>query len=111
MADPAPNDARKTKATAARETTVPATTAATAGAATDDRRGFLTRAAAVAIGALVMLVPFAAGLFVFFDPLRRTRAGFGFIQVATLESVPDDGVPRAFPVIAGRTDAWTFFPS
>jgi menaquinol-cytochrome c reductase iron-sulfur subunit len=110
MAEPAPNDAQKMKPTVAREAAVPAAIPAGQSGATNDRRGFLTRAAAVAIGALVTLVPFAAGLFVFADPLRRSRAGFGFIKVATLESVPDDGVPRAFPVIAGRTDAWTFLP-
>jgi menaquinol-cytochrome c reductase iron-sulfur subunit len=111
MAEPAPNDVQKTTTTAARETAVPAAIPTGQSGATDDRRGFLTRAAAVAIGALIMLVPFAAGLLVFADPLRRNRAGFGFIKVATLESVPDDGVPRAFPVISGRTDAWTFFPN
>jgi menaquinol-cytochrome c reductase iron-sulfur subunit len=77
----------------------------------DDRRGFFTRAAAFAIGALITLFPLAAGLFVFADPLRRGAAGRGFVKVTTLDSVPDDGIPRAFPVIASRSDAWTYIPS
>ncbi len=69
------------------------------------------KTASIAIGSLLALVPLAAGLLVFFDPLRRGRASIGFIKVTTLDSVPDDGVPRAFPVVATRSDAWTFFPS
>jgi Rieske Fe-S protein len=28
------------------------------------------------------------------------------VRVTTLDSLPNDGVPRKFPVIAARTDAW-----
>jgi menaquinol-cytochrome c reductase iron-sulfur subunit len=76
-----------------------------------DRRGFLSRVAALAIGALITLFPVAVGLFVFADPLRRGGARRGFIKLTTLDSVSDDGIPRAFPVVAGRIDAWTYFPS
>jgi Rieske Fe-S protein len=79
--------------------------------ADDSRRGFFVKAAAIVIGAIITVFPFAAGLFFFLDPLRRGRAGIGFIKVAALDAVPDDGVPRAFTVVANRTDAWTFFPS
>jgi Rieske Fe-S protein len=58
-----------------------------------------------------MIFPFAAGLFFFADPLRRSGAPRGFIKIATLDSVPDDGVPHVFTVVANRTDAWTYFPS
>ncbi|MEX0979346.1 MAG: hypothetical protein WDZ48_10860, partial [Pirellulales bacterium] len=72
-----------------------------------DRRGFLARTGAVVIGALVVLVPSASGLAVFLDPLRRKNGNGGkFLRVATLDSVPDDGVVRQFPVIAEHVDAW-----
>ena len=77
----------------------------------DSRRGFFVKAAAIVIGAIVTIFPFAAGLYFFLDPLRRGGAGVGFIRITTLDAVPDDGVPRAFTVVANRTDAWTFFPS
>jgi menaquinol-cytochrome c reductase iron-sulfur subunit len=83
----------------------------TATAESDHRRAFFTRAAAIVIGAVITIFPFAAGLFFFADPLRRGGAARGFIKVASLDSVPDDGVPRVFTVVANRTDAWTYFPS
>jgi len=43
---------------------------------------------------------------VFFDPLRRKSAGNGKVRVTSLEALPDDGVPRKFPVLASRIDAW-----
>ncbi len=78
-----------------------------------DRRGFLTKAAAVAVGAIVSLFPFAAGLFSFADPLRRKGAGGGerFLRVANASAVPTDGTPRQFPVLANRVDAWNEFPN
>ncbi len=76
-----------------------------------DRRGFFTRLAAIAIGGLVTVFPFAAGLFVFADPLRRGGGKRDFLRVTMLDAVPDDGVPRHFPVLAGRVDAWNYFPN
>lgn len=72
-----------------------------------ERRGFFSQAAAIVIGGFVGLVPLASGLAVFLDPLRRKAGGGKFLRVASLDAVPDDGVPRAFPVIAERVDAWT----
>jgi Rieske Fe-S protein len=72
----------------------------------DERRGFLTRTGALVIGALVGLVPAASAVAVLFDPLRRRSGGGTLIRVAPLSAVPDDGVPRQFPVIAERVDAW-----
>lgn len=85
----------------------------------EPRRGFLGKAAAVVIGGLIAVFPAAAGLFTFCDPLRsRSRGGDGgdkqqpgrLVRVTSLEAVPDDGVPRQFPVIADRQDAWNRFP-
>lgn len=61
---------------------------------------------ALACGGLALLVPLISGLVVFLDPLRRASGGGRWISVAPLASVPDDGVPHEFPVIAQRVDAW-----
>lgn len=85
----------------------------------EPRRGFLGKAAAVVIGGLITLFPAAAGLFTFADPLRtRARGNDGeandepgrLVRVTSLAALPDDGVPRQFPVIADRQDAWNRFP-
>lgn len=73
------------------------------------RRGFLKRLLAGIIGAVLGLVPVGAGLTVFLDPLRRKAPARGAAQVATLDALPADGVPRKFPVLANRTDAWNKF--
>lgn len=72
----------------------------------EDRRGFVTRLMAVICGGICGAVPFLSGLVVILDPLRRTSGGQGFLRVTTLDSVPDDGVARYFPVVTDRTDAW-----
>ncbi|MBI3850736.1 MAG: Rieske (2Fe-2S) protein [Verrucomicrobia bacterium] len=74
-----------------------------------DRRGFFKRAFATVIGIVIGLVPIASGLTVFFDPLRRKSSTSGAIRVTTLEALPIDGVPRKFPVVASRVDAWNTF--
>jgi menaquinol-cytochrome c reductase iron-sulfur subunit len=73
------------------------------------RRDFFNKVLAGIIGAVLGLVPTVAGLTVFFDPLRRKTANGGAIRVATLEALPADGVPRKFPVLATRVDAWNKF--
>jgi len=75
-----------------------------------DRREFMTKAAAAGIGAVVTLVPVAAGVVTVFDPLRRKSALGGPLLVTTLEALPNDGKPRRFQIIADREDAWNKFP-
>lgn len=75
-----------------------------------DRRGLLKRVAAVAVGALIGLVPGAASLIVFLDPLRRRKRSDGLVRVAPLEVVPADGVPRRFSILAAHQDAWNRLP-
>ena len=58
---------------------------------------------------LVSVVPFGAGLIVLLDPLRRKSSDSGFVRVASLAALPADGIPRQFPVIATRIDAWNTF--
>ena len=75
-----------------------------------ERRDFFKKAAAAAISAVVGLIPALAGLAVILDPLRRKSAAGGFVRVTSLAALPNDGVPRKFPVLADRTDAWNKFP-
>jgi Rieske Fe-S protein len=74
--------------------------------ASTDRRGFLKRAFAIGIGAILGLIPLGAGLTVFLDPLWRKSMAAGAIRVTTLDALPDDGLPHKFPVLATRVDAW-----
>jgi menaquinol-cytochrome c reductase iron-sulfur subunit len=73
------------------------------------RRGFLVKFAAVIFGGIVAVVPFAVGLFAFLDPLRRKSETGDFVRIAPLDALPADGMPRRFPVLANRSDAWNFF--
>ena len=82
------------------------------------RRGFFRKLLATAVGGIVVAVPAAAGLMVFFDPVRRARRAAGasaaggsgeFVPVAPLDAVPADGRPVKFQVIADRSDAWNTY--
>jgi Rieske Fe-S protein len=75
-----------------------------------DRRDFLTKAAAIAIGTAAVAVPAGVGLVTVFDPLRRRDSEGGPILVTTLNALPDDGKPRRFQIVADRRDAWNKFP-
>jgi menaquinol-cytochrome c reductase iron-sulfur subunit len=80
------------------------------------RRNVLVAFAATVIGGLVGIVPFAAGLATFLDPLVKLRArtggaaaagsGHPLRRVAALSALPADGTPVQVPVIADLTDAW-----
>ena len=76
-----------------------------------DRREFLEKVGAGVAGGFAGLTVLGSGFYFFLDPLRRTSDDVGFTKVATLDSVPDDGIPRQFPVLADRTDAWNRFPN
>jgi menaquinol-cytochrome c reductase iron-sulfur subunit len=76
-----------------------------------ERRDFVKKVSAVIIGAVATLVPTISGLIVLFDPLRRKSEESDAVLVASLSSLPEDGVPRKFPVIASHTDAWNRMPS
>lgn len=76
-----------------------------------ERRGFLKRFLAVVIGGMITLFPAAAGLAVFFDPLRSRKASGAesdFLKVASLDSL-SVGVPQRVTVIKDRADAWNLF--
>ena len=90
--------------------------------ASPPRRNFLVEFLALMIGGVISLFGLVTGLFVFLDPLRRqekTPLAFreekgdgpeGFVRVTSLDSLPEDGTPRFFPVFADRMDAWNYYP-
>jgi Rieske Fe-S protein len=81
------------------------------------RRSFLASVGAVVFGSVAAVFPFAAGIGVLVDPLRRQpskhAAGDGaeaaakFVRVGPLDLLPDDGIPRQFAVTEDSVDAWT----
>ena len=73
------------------------------------RRGFLKKFFAVVLGGVATLIPVAAGVAVFLDPLRRKSSRKTFVRVTTLDALSDDGSPLKFPVLADRVDAWNRF--
>ena len=74
------------------------------------RRAFVKKAGAVLLGGLAAAIPATAGLTVFLDPLRRRGHSGDFVRVASVDSVPPDGIPRKFSVVADRVDAWNKSP-
>jgi len=76
----------------------------------EPRRDFLKKASAVVIGGVVTAIPIAAGVRVIMDPLRHRAAGGQLVRVTTLDSLPKDGSPRKFAILASRVDAWNRFP-
>jgi menaquinol-cytochrome c reductase iron-sulfur subunit len=74
------------------------------------RRDFIKKASAVAIGGVITAIPLAAGARVLMDPLKRAGGAGQKVKVTTLDSLPNDGIPRKFAILASRTDAWNKFP-
>jgi Rieske Fe-S protein len=75
----------------------------------DERRDFIKKCSAVALGGLAATVPLVAGLGVIFDPLQRKSQKHVSARVTNLAALPADGIPRKFSIIASRTDAWNRF--
>jgi menaquinol-cytochrome c reductase iron-sulfur subunit len=75
-----------------------------------DRREFLRKFLAGLIGGSLMILPLGAGLAVFLDPLRHKTSAGKLVRITTLDSLPADGVPRKFPVMSTKVDAWNKSP-
>lgn len=75
-----------------------------------ERRHFLKKIAAIIVGTIVTVIPAASGLMVMLDPLKKKKVTGDLIKVTNLASLPNDGVPRKFPVLSDREDAWNRFP-
>lgn len=77
----------------------------------DERRTFIAKITAIAVGSVAAIGPFVVGLRVFLDPIFRTvNGGSNFVRVATLDAIPDDGIPRAFPVVKVIESQFTTYP-
>lgn len=74
------------------------------------RRGFLAGLAAIVGAVVALLTPIGAAIASLLHPMREKSAGGMEYRVATLDSLPDNGEPRKFPIIADRGDAWNRFP-
>lgn len=88
------------------------------------RRDFVAVMGSIVTGTLAIGVSLGAGIATLLDPLVRKKKKPGYyapepaedgslpnersVLVTTLDAVPDDGIPRRFPVLANRVDAWTF---
>jgi Rieske Fe-S protein len=77
--------------------------------------------ASIAVGSVLLLGPFLAGLVSFLDPLLRRnqlpaafdrggRGKEGFYRVAVLDALTAGGPPQRFPVVANALDAWNILP-
>jgi len=86
----------------------------------NERRTFLMSVAAIVIGGIVAVFPFAAGLGVLLDPLRRRSKSAGiadgddaakYVRVGPLDVLPPDGIPHQFVLRDDVVDAWTHLPA
>ncbi len=80
--------------------------------ASDDRRGFVMKTAAVLLAAAACAAPVGLGLLAFVNPWRRrgrdeATETEGFVPVARLSALAVGGPPQPFEVVATRQDAWT----
>jgi menaquinol-cytochrome c reductase iron-sulfur subunit len=82
-----------------------------------ERRSFFTKAAAIVVGAIVAIFPFAAGLGVLLDPLRRratanhAEEAVQFVRLGPLDILRADGIPHQFALTDDVADAWTRSPA
>lgn len=74
----------------------------------DDRRYFLAKAVAGAIGVVLGLFPIAAGALTILDPLigKKKKKKGRLIRVATVSQLPDDGTPIRVPIVSDLVDVW-----
>ncbi len=75
-----------------------------------ERRSFLVQSLTAAAALVAGVVPLTIGLFAILAGLGK-KSEAARIRVASLAAIPADGTPRAFPVSAERTDAWTRHPT
>ena len=74
------------------------------------RRDFVKACCAIAVGTTAIAVPIGAGLNFASDPIQRSSSEeSGFLKVASLNALPEDGKPRKFAVLADKSDAWNRF--
>jgi Rieske Fe-S protein len=80
-------------------------------AAAEPRRGFMAKAAAVALAVFAYAGPVVAGVAAFLHPWGKKGQAGQFIRLTSLEGLPSDGTPQKFAVVMDRADAWNRFPN
>jgi menaquinol-cytochrome c reductase iron-sulfur subunit len=75
-------------------------------AGANDRRLFLKQALTLGIGGVLGAVPVSAGLSVLLAPLRQKSSRGEAVFISALDTLPTDGTPCKFAVVAMRVDAW-----
>lgn len=75
----------------------------------EPRRGFLAKSLALLFGAAAGAVPVVSALAAFLNPLGQKSQAGKSLRIASLETLPEDGTPRRFPVVMERSDAWNHF--
>ncbi len=75
-----------------------------------NRREFFAKGACALTGGVLVAVPVAAGLGSLLAPLGSKGGGGLKVKLASLDDLPADGTPRAYQVVAERSDAWTKYP-
>ncbi len=73
----------------------------------EPRRAFVSRLTAWVLGGVAYVTPLVAGVVSFLHPVRASGGAGRWFRLATLDTLPPDGTPRKFPVVADRVDAWT----
>jgi Rieske Fe-S protein len=96
----------------------PASSGGRAASPLTGRRNILTSIAALVVGAVLSLFPFAAGAMVFLDPVFRKKEEPGgdsqpgkWLRITNVSAVPASGEPVQFPVIDDLVDAWNRQPN
>jgi menaquinol-cytochrome c reductase iron-sulfur subunit len=72
------------------------------------RRGFMLGLMTVFTGILALLTPLVGSIAFVLSPVLRGRgkSKTGFVKVGVLASLPIEGLPRKFTVLADKEDAW-----
>lgn len=71
------------------------------------RRGFMGSLIAWVLGLMALAPSLVSGLAAFFSPMRSKQKGGMLVRVTTLDNLPQDGVPRKFPIVAEKRNGWT----
>jgi len=73
------------------------------------RRQFLAKSITAVCACGAAAVPLGAAFRVLTDPLGKGASSGAKIRITNLAALPPDGIPRKFPVITSKTDAWNKF--
>jgi menaquinol-cytochrome c reductase iron-sulfur subunit len=78
------------------------------------RRSWIKGTVGVLLAGLSLSAPVGASVAFFLSPLfkKKTNLGAaeGFVKVADMNALPNDGSVKQFPVLADLVDAWNKFP-